>query len=165
MKYDEARQYIQDGDIVLVRSAHSLFGWLTKLFTGVYTHSGVAVWIEGGLWMVEINGGRNHAIPLSQLSDVDFDVYYPPNNLDRMAIKTVALRTLRVMIPYGFVATIVIGINEFFGINRFIHWRKIIICSGYVVEILDLAGWSEHSYIVSPTKLSELLLLKLEVRK
>jgi hypothetical protein len=163
--YQEARSQILDGDIIQVRTTHGLFGWLTKLFTGVYTHTAIAVWLDGGLWMVEINGGRNHAIPMSQLDNVDFDVFYPPYSLTRSLIREAILESIRVKTNYGYFATIATGINEFFGFNRFIHWRNQLDCTGYVVKILQKSGWSEHSYIVSPTKLSEELILRLEVRK
>jgi hypothetical protein len=165
MNYAEARPQIMDGDIIEVLTAHSLFNWLTKLFTGRYVHTGIAFWLDGGLWMVEINGGKNHAIPLSQLDGTDFDVFYPPYRLSRAAIRKAALESIRAKTSYGFLATIATGINEFFGFNRFIHWRGQLDCTGYVVKILEAAGWSEHSYIVSPTRLSEMLIFRLPVRK
>jgi hypothetical protein len=165
MNYAEARPQIMDGDIIEVLTAHSVFNWLTKLFTGRYVHTGMAFWLDGGLWMVEINGGKNHAIPLSQLEGTDFDVYAPPSYLSRTSIRTAALESIRIKTSYGFLAPIATGINEFFGFNRFIHWRNTLDCTGYVVKILQAAGWPEHSFIESPTKLSKELWLKLEVRK
>lgn len=165
MKYDDARELIEDGDLVSIRTAHGLFGRATQFFTGrVYTHNGIAVWLDGGLWMVEINGGRNHAVPMSQLIVDDFDVFRAPDGLDRAAIRKAALESIRVRVPYGYAATVAIGLLEFLGINKFVHWRKILVCSGYAVAIYEAAGWPEHSRIISPGKLSELLEYKLSVR-
>lgn len=154
---------IEDGDLISIKKSHGIFGWLTKFFTGKYTHTGIAVLIENKLWMVEINGGRNHAIPLNQYGDKDYDVSYPPIGLNRAKIREAALESLNVMTNYGFIATIATGVNEFFGFNKFIHWRKIRHCAGYAVSIYEKAGWEEHSYIISPTKLTELLIFKLSI--
>ena len=164
MNYSEARPHIKDGDIVQVRTAHSLFGYATKFFTGVYTHTGIAVWLDGGLWLVEINGGRNHLIPLSQLAGMEFDVYLPPKGVSRAEIRKAALESIRVRVEYGFAAVVAAWVNEFFRINKVIHWRNQLECAGYVVKILVAAGWHNQSFIVSPTKLSTLLVIKLEVR-
>lgn len=164
MDYNQARTLIEDGDIVQVRTAHSLFGWLTKLFTGVYVHTGMAVWLDTGLWLVEINGGGNHIVPLSQLNNKDYDVYSPPSELSPNELKRIALNSIRTREDYGFAATIMSGINEFLLLNRFIHWRDQLHCTGYVIKILEGAGWAEHSYITSPTALSRLLTIKLKVR-
>lgn len=163
MNYDEAVSQIEDGDIISIRKVHSLFGVLTKLFTGKYTHTGMAIWLNNSLWMTELNGGRNHAIPMIQLADSQFDVFFPPSSLNRAKIRRASLDSLKVMVKYGIPAVIATGINEFFGFNRFIHWRNILDCSGYVIKILEAAGWNEHSYITSPTKLSEMLTFKLSV--
>jgi hypothetical protein len=165
MNYQELRAQIEDGDLIATRIAHGLFGKLTQFFTRkVYTHCGIATWLDGGLWMVEINGGRNHAIPLSQLEDEDFDVFQPPQELDRQAIRKAALESMRVKVEYGFLAAFMIGLLGLLKLKVFVHWRKIIVCSGYCVAVYEKAGWSEHSRIISPGELADLLRLKLKIR-
>lgn len=167
LNYKMARALIQDGDLVATRRVHGIFGWLTYGTTGVYTHTGTAVWLGRSLWMVEINGGRNHAIPLSQLEHEDFDVYYPPEGLDRRKIRREAIESIRVRQDYGFIATVATGIIEFFNLPIVLNWRNIQHCAGYCIRIYDQAGWDvdgSHSYIVSPTKLCSMLKKKLEVR-
>lgn len=164
MNYQEARSSIFDGDIVEVLTAHGLFGYATKLFTGRYTHTAMALWLDGGLWMVELNGGRNHAIPMSQLEDVDFDVYDPPPGLVRSELREAALESIRVRQNYGYLAAVATGINEYFGLGLTIGWTQVLDCTGYIIKILEAKGWPRHSFITSPTLLSKELVLKLEVR-
>ena len=163
MDYSTARNILQDGDIVMVKSSHSVYNLLTKLFTGKYTHTGIVVWLDGGLWMAELNTGKNHVIPLSQLENIRFDVYKCPQNVDRVLVRKNILESVRISTPYGYLSAVITAINEFTDLNRFIHWRKIITCSGFVISILDKSGWIGYSYTVSPTKLSQSLKLLLEV--
>jgi hypothetical protein len=69
-------------------------------------------------------------------------------------------------ISYGFLAFLVIGLKCFLGIKSFIHWRQIIVCSGGSVEIYEMAGWPEHSRMISPGELTTMVgPLRLQVRK
>ena len=165
MNYNDVRSSIKTGDIILVRKSHGILGAMTKFFThSPYTHSGIAVWKTDGLYMAELNGGLNHLIPLSQLKDIPFDVYACPAELDQTKIEIAISVWLREPIDYGYGAFVAIGLLEYLRIKIFVHWRKILVCSGYVVAILETAGWSEHSRVVSPQELSELLNLKFEVQ-
>ncbi len=168
LNYFNARSEISNGDMISVFKAHGFFGRLTQFFTGQYTHSGVAVWMEGGLWMVEINGGRNHAIPLSQLQKFGFDVFEPPKGVTAKSAKISALKALRNQENYGFFTTIVTGFIEYFRIPIVVNWRKGRHCAGFVVGIYDDAGWAmadnqTHTYVISPTKLSNMMKLKFRV--
>lgn len=161
MDYATARSYIRTGDLVAVRSVHSWLGRLTQLVTrSPYTHAGLAIWLEDGLYMAEINGGRNHLVPMSQLTD--FDVYDPPVGLSDL--KTAILAMLRLPIDYGVIAFIMIGLLNLLHLQVFIHWRRLLVCSGYCVATYEQAGWPEHSRIISPAELAKLLKLKAEVR-
>jgi hypothetical protein len=168
LTYQEARSKIHDGDLISVFKAHSLFNRATQFFTGEYTHTGVAVWIEGGLWLAETNGGGNHAVPLSQLQKFGFDVSEPPSGVDVSKIKSVVLEELREKEPYGYLAAVATGFVEYFGIPITINWRKGRHCSGLVTRIWDRAGWAElsgftHTYVISPTKLTRQVKFKFRV--
>jgi hypothetical protein len=163
MKYFDARPLIHDGDLIGTKKVHSLFGIFTVAFTGEYTHVGTAIWLEDGLWMAELNGGRNHVVPLSQLRLDSFDVFKPPRGIDRTRLKPAILEALRDTESYGFFTTIVTGIKEFFNIPITINWRKNRHCAGFCVSIYDRAGWGGHSYVVSPTALCSTLTMKLRV--
>lgn len=168
MSYNEARIKIHDGDLISVFKAHGLFGWLTKFFTGQYTHTGIAIWMDGGLWLIETNGGGNHAIPLSQLQKYGFDVSSPPPGVTRMAARAHALAALRERETYGFFTTIVTGFVEFFRIPITINWRNGRHCAGLCVRIYDRAGWAAedrgtHTYVISPTKLTKRMMFRFRV--
>ncbi len=169
MTYAQARAKIHDGDLISVFKAYSIFNIATKLFTGEYTHVGIAIWMDGGLWLVEINGGGNHAIPLSQLQKCGFDVSSPPSGVTRMTARAHALQALRERETYGFFTTIVTGVIEFFKIPLVINWRKGRHCAGLVVRIYDRAGWASagegtHTYVISPTKLTKLMMFRFRVQ-
>lgn len=152
---------IENGDLIEVRSVHNLLGkWTQVLTRSSYTHAGLALWLDGELFMAELNGGRNHLIPLTQLDD--YDVYAHPEGLKDLD-RCIRL-WLRVQVTYGFLALVAIGLLNWFKINAFVHWRKILVCSGYCVAIWEEAGWEEHSRIVSPADLANGLTLKLQVR-
>jgi hypothetical protein len=152
---------INTGDLIAVRKGNSLLGRATQFFTrSAYTHAGVAIWIEGVLYVAELNGGRNHLIPISQLKD--FDVYECPVPLE--GVRTAIHKWLQTPVDYGFAALFAIGLLDWFKIKMFVHWRKILVCSGFCVAIYETAGWPEHTRIISPAQLASELKLKLEVR-
>lgn len=168
LTYQEARSLILDGDLISVFKAKSLFNRMTQHFTGEYVHVGVAIWMEGGLWINEINGGGNHAVPLSQLQSSGFDVSEPPKGVTPEAARAEALAALREKETYGFGATIVTGFIEYFNIPITINWRKWKHCASLVVRIWDRSGWATadggtHTYIISPTKLTQSVRRKFRV--
>lgn len=164
MNYDEARSQIQTGDGVLVKGKTGFLTPFTQFFTrSAYTHAGLAFWMDGVLWMFEINGGHNHAIPLSQLSGESFDVYQRPEGLSAEAVLAAIFSNLREKIDYGFLALPVVGLLNYFGIKLFVHWRKILECAGICVKAYEDAGWPEQTYILSPADLARMLTLRLSV--
>lgn len=164
MNYAQARDQIQTGDLIAVRGRHGIISAATRFFTrDPHTHTGIAVWIGSRLFMAELNSGRNHLTALSQLAD--FDVYAPPPGLERGAIERAVFDWLAKPISYGFAAFVLIGLVNSLRLHLFIHWRRIIVCSGGSVQIFEMAGWYEHSRMVSPGELTrEVGPLKLEVR-
>lgn len=168
LTYQEARDQILTGDTIAVEEKKGILALLTRFFThSDYTHVGIAFWgIDGGLWMTELNGGKNHAIPLSQLENNGFSVYHPPVELreKRASIMQAIHDNLRIKIPYGYLAFLVIGIINFFKINVFIHARRILVCSGFNVKNYEDAGWSEHTRILSPGDLTKLLEIRFRVK-
>lgn len=175
MNYDTARLQIQTGDLIGSRDQHGLVGRATTFFTRApYTHTGVAVWLGGRLFMADLNSGRNHLTALSCLEK--FDVFEPPTGLDRSYIEQAIFDWLAVPISYGFAAFILIGLKDLMGIKKFIHWRKIIVCSGGSIQIFEMAAalmdlallpapsaWVEHDRTLSPGDLCAELQLKFPV--
>lgn len=163
LNYAQARSLIQDGDTIAVRETHGFLTPFTRFFTGSpVTHIGGALWLDGGLWMDEMNSGKNHLIPMSQLSETDFDVYECP--VDRVRARAAALDALRLKLAYSFVVLPVIGLLNWLHIKAFVHWRRLLVCSGYRVAVYEAAGWPERSRVISPRELAAMLKLKLEVR-
>jgi hypothetical protein len=163
MRYDEARPLIQTGDLIASRDVHGLIGRATQAFTrDPHTHTGVAVWLGERLFMADLNSGRNHLTAVSQLAS--FDVCDPPPGLARADIERAVYDWLAAPIEYGFLAFPVIGLKCALGLKVFIHWRKIIVCSGGSVQIFEKAGWPEHSRMISPGELVQDLGVKLQVR-
>lgn len=175
MDYPTARAQIQTGDLIGVRDVHGLLGRATTYFThSPYTHTGVAVWLGGRLFMADLNSGRNALHALSQLGE--FDVFDPPSGLPRDLIESAIFDWLAKPVTYGYAAFILIGLKCSLRLKIFIHWRGIVVCSGASVQIYENAaaaalaqrgiavlGWQEQSRMISPGELCSLLLLKLSV--
>lgn len=152
---------IETGDLIEVRSVHNFLGTLTKFFTrSQYTHAGLAIWLNGELFMAELNGGRNHLVPMTQLDD--YDVFAQPPGL--INVEGSIREMLRYQIGYAYFSLVAVGFLNWFKIKTFVHWRKMLVCTGYCVAIWEGAGWPEHSRVISPRELTEGLVLKLEVR-
>jgi hypothetical protein len=164
MNYTEARKKIKTGDIINIRKHSGIISKLTEIFTrSPYTHTGISIWLNGGLWMAEINSGHNHLIPLSQFADINFDVFECP--VDRNKVRTDILESLRVRVNYGIISFILLGIYNLFRIKERVSSLKDKVCSEYVQDILINAGWNSPGKMVSPYDLSKILKLKFEVRK
>lgn len=174
-KYLAVRPRIEDGDLIVVRGEH-LIDRLTRLVTrSPYTHTGVAVWLDGRLFMADLNSGRNH---LTALSAVDnFDVYRPPIGLYRDRIRQAVFDWLARPIDYGFPAFVVIGLRSLLRLKTFVHWRKVVVCSGASVSIYEAAAsamqtagepapvaWLEHNRMLSPGELASELQFRFAVR-
>lgn len=165
MDYEAARPLIQDGDLVAVRETRGLLTPFTKFFTGSpVTHVGIALWTEDGLMMGELNSGHNHLVPLSQLSETDFDVHYPPVTR-RDLVRQAVMGMLRVKVDYSVLAMLVIGLLDWVHIRVFLHARRRLVCSGWCVAVYEAAGWPERTRIMSPRELASLCVPKLQVRK
>lgn len=175
MDYATARPQIETGDLIGVRDVHGLLGRATRLFThSPYTHTGVAVRLGDHLFMADLNSGRNHLTALSCVEQ--FDVFCPPAGLPRDLIEQEIFDWLAKPIDYGFAAFVVIGIKCALRIKAFIHWRKIVVCSGGSVQIyqgaaamawalrrIRVAGWEDHDQMISPGELCAELRIKFPV--
>jgi len=164
MQYNEIRDQIETGDLISVRSGDSILNRATKFFTGPYIHSGQAFWIGGRLWVTELNGGRNHAIPLSQLDGLEFDVHARPDGITAEACELAILDNLGRKVEYGYPALLAIGLVEWLKLNVVVKWSKILVCSGYAVKNWQDAGWKgAASRVISPTKLAGMVRFKFPV--
>lgn len=164
MHYSEIRDQIETGDLISVRSGDSIINNATRFFTGPYIHSGLALWMGGRLWVTELNGGRNHLIPLSQLKSAEFDVYARPDDVSMEACEAAILDNLGRKVTYGYPALLAIGLVEWLKLTLVVKWSKILVCSGYCIKNWQDAGWEgAASRVVSPTKLAGMVRLKFAV--
>ncbi len=160
MTYDEYSPLINTGDLIAIPIAHNILGKATQYFTrSTYTHTGIAIWLDNELFMAELNGGRNHLIPIIQLTN--FHVYKCPDNLND--IYGSIRKWLSYIIEYGYSAFIAIGLLNWLRIKYFVHWKNILVCSGYCVAIYQTAGWQQCSRVISPGELTSMLNLKFKV--
>jgi hypothetical protein len=166
MRYDEARSLIDTGDLIAVRRKDSLLALATRFFThGPHTHVGIALWVDEGLWMAELNGGGNHLVPLSQLTDFDFDVYRRPPEVSEAHVVKSIFSNLREKIEYGTAALFAIGLLNWIRLKVSGRQRRILVCSGYCVSVYVDAGWSDRTRLISPEEFANMLEFKLAVRK
>jgi hypothetical protein len=178
MRYDQARPLISTGDLIAVRDSKSWLGRLIQRVTGnVYTHTGVAQWMDGQLYMASLNSGYNHLTRVSHLAE--FDVFNAPIGLGRDMIDKALDAWLEKRIEYGYASFVAIGLECITGRrNLFDNWRSVVVCSGGSVMIYEMAGelqmaqnrtvpaaWLRHSRQLSPGELAGELLFKLAVRE
>ncbi len=112
--------------------------------------------------MSELNGGGNHLVPISQLVEHGFEVYDCP--VDRQRVADAILSNMRVKISYGFSALFVIGLAEWFRLQIAGRQRRIVVCSGYCINVYIDAGWPERSRTISPGELVKMLMFKFDVQ-
>ena len=145
VSYEEARNQIQDGDIIFVRNKQTLSARVVRTFTrSLYSHVGFAFWVEAAgkrrLMMVEAQGGaRRRIVNMS---------YYRENELDIIAaqddwndIGSNALTKLG-LVSYGWGEAAYVGLRETLlkVLNIRIARRDFPgeICSEYVARILKM---------------------------
>lgn len=142
--YDQARDKINDGDIIFIRNAFTFTSKIIRLFTrSKYSHVGIAFWaIIGGeerLMIVEAQGGtRRRIVNMSFYAKNQIDVVAAPRpwpEYAKRALENIGLE------EYGWFEAIYVGIRE-----SLLTYLNIIlspkdlpgeICSEYVAKMLD----------------------------
>lgn len=148
--YHEIRPHVADGDLVAVRSRRGLFPNLTRLVTGSpYTHTAIALWLEGGLWIAEMRRGGNVLVPLSQRADEDFDVFDCPPEVDRGWLRVDVLHTLRGKVDYDVRDLARIAANRLIGISLPAQDDGSLICSAYSARAYLMRGWQPNRALPS----------------
>ena len=144
MDYATARPLIRSGDVIGVMSRKGPLAWITRAVMALsggepYTHVGVALWQSGRLYLVELNGGGNHLVPLSQLTQ-PFNVARPLPGVSPEDVQIAVDFELETHVGYGTASLILIGLRRLFGAAPRAPWG--LVCSGYVLSILRRLGWS-----------------------
>ena len=144
MDYATARPLIRSGDVIGVMSSAGLLAKLTRAVMRLsggkpYTHTGLALWQAGRLYIVELNGGGNHLVPLSQIT-APFRVARPLPDVSPEDVQIAVDFELETHVGYGAASLILIGLRRLFGAAPRAPWG--LVCSGYVLSILRRLGWS-----------------------
>jgi len=148
MRYAQVRDQIQSGDVLGVR-AHGLFPGITRNvqkigrlggFSGI-THAGVAWWVEGRLYSVEMDGKHNVLRPLSQYisSGCGVDIYRCPVKFELMRDNYDKATALP--IRYDFLDLIRIGSRLIFGTATGQDDDTQLVCSTFAARWMQWAGW------------------------
>jgi len=161
MKYEEARDHIQDGDIIFLRGKRTqLINRIIMYFTSSpYSHVGIAVWMNKDnqqsqrLLMVESQlGTKNRIINLSEYSSYAMDVVPAP--IEWRMVRDTALSSLGIS-KYSVIDAIFVGLREWFHKFFVIPYANLSdgeICSEFVSRIYNLKPQN-----VSPGLLKKIL--------
>lgn len=128
MKYEHARPLVKDGDLVAVRAPR-----------GGYTHTAMAIWLQGGLWAAEMGIGGNHLVPLSHYKGRRFDVFECP--VDRDEVRRWILDMMREPIAYDLVDLARIAWDRLTGAPLPADTRGHV-CSAFNAATYRWAGWT-----------------------
>ncbi len=140
MIYADARALIRNGDMVAVRSSHGGFPALVRAVTGSpYTHTAVALWLEGGVYLAEMDGAKAVLVPLSQYADSNLDVFGCP--VDGERVKASALAMLRERIDYDYVDLLRIAAWRLLRLPLPAEDKNGLVCSAFTARIFLAAGW------------------------
>ena len=144
MDYATARPLIRSGDVIGVMSRKGPLVWATRAVMWIsggkpYTHVGVALWQAGRLYLVELNGGGNHLVPLSQISQ-PFDVARPLPEVSPEDVQIAVDFELETHVGYGTASLILIGLRRLFGQAPRVPLG--LVCSSYTASILRRLGWA-----------------------
>lgn len=139
-RYEDLRRLVLDGDLVAVRPAHGgwarLVQWATR---SPYEHCAIALWLDEGLWVAEMDGAKNVLVPLSQYAQTPFDVF--PCPVDRSLVRDDVLVTLRGRIRYDWQDIWRLALNKLFGVPLPTVDDANMICSSWAAYIWLRCGW------------------------
>ncbi len=148
MTYADIRQQINSGDVLGVRG-QGLFPSITRnvqrlgrlgAHSGI-THAGVAWWVEGRLYSVEMDGKHNVLRPLSQYISSGFgvDIFRCPVQFEQM--RDNYDRATALPIRYDLLDLIRIGSRLLFGTSTGQDDDKHLVCSTFAARWLQWSGW------------------------
>lgn len=139
MKYEQARELIQDGDLIAVKSRHGGLVALTRLVTrSPYTHTAVALWLDGGLWVAEMGFDGNHLVPLSHHAGKGFEVFDCP--IERATLRKWVTEVMREPLEYDLLDLLRIACNRILGVALAGDGGGRV-CSAFSASIYLWAGW------------------------
>jgi len=167
MTYAQVREQIQSGHILGVR-AHGLFPSITRnvqrlgrmgSLSGI-THAGVAWWVEGRLYSVEMDGKHNVLRPVSQYINSGFgvDIYRCPVHFECM--RDNFDKATAAPISYDLLDLIRIGSRLLFNTSTGQDDDQHLVCSTFASRWMQWSGWQPPSGLAampSPAELCQAL--------
>ena len=145
VSYEDARNYIKDGDVVFISKKKRLSASIIRFFThSNYSHVGFAFWAEIAgtrrLMMAEAQGGaKRRIVNMSFYKGIDLDIVKAPKDWSKMAPD--ALDRLG-EVRYGWLEALYVGFRESilktFGWMLPEHDLPGEICSEYCARLLDM---------------------------
>lgn len=153
LRYENARDEIRTGDLIALRGTRGFMAWAIRLITrSAYTHTGVAMWFNDRLMVIETRQGPASLVPLSQYAHDDFDVFAAP--LDSLSLvfgRDVMLETIGELIVYAWGDLLRVALHELFGIPLPKRSAKRLICSSLSETIYRRIGWNPVDLPSIPT--------------
>lgn len=154
LTYQHARDEIQTGDLIALRGTRGLFAWLIRIITGSpYTHTGIAIWINGRLLVVETRQGPASLVPVSHYAHDDFDVFRAPLDCKQLALgsREVILNSIGALRAYAWGDIVRVALHELIGVPLPKPAADRLICSSLSEYIYRRLGWQPENLPSIPT--------------
>jgi hypothetical protein len=164
MTYEQARELIQDGDIISffkLKSNGTLTSNIISFFTKseIY-HTAMAVWLtsdngERRLFVVEADPANRLLVPLSVFSDHNFTVLAKPDYVDFKKISPKLINKVGTA-KYSYLKAINSGIRQYFNFPVLASTGEF--CSELVLKMWQLGGFKINDTLLDPTELEKVLI-------
>jgi hypothetical protein len=149
MRYEDARDKIADGDILGV-SCKGLFWSLVKVVQRAaglgkfaqITHVGVAWWVNGRLYSVEMDGAHNVLRPVSQYIAEGSSVTVFRSPVTQDAMRAQYDRATSEPIQYDYLDLLRIGLRLLLRTSTGTDGNGEMVCSTFASRWLQWAGWT-----------------------
>lgn len=159
--YQATRDTIETGDVIFIQG-HSIYSKITKglqyiegFDTYSTTHSGIAVWLSGRLFLAEMDGKYNVLRPMSVYSK-DILYIHKPKTKSR-PVEELFTILVDTTYHYDIKDFLSIAIHKLFGFYLKDD-KNAIVCSEYCAKWLELCGYKFNTTLMSPSKLHTTLL-------
>jgi hypothetical protein len=172
MRYENIRDQIRTGDLLGFKRKTFLAKLILLLQHGFnapakkITHCGVAWWIEGRLYSVEMDGAHNVLRPVSQIVADSDQVFVYQNPVDESAMRNQFDRATSMPIAYGVFDLVRIGLRLIFGVPTGGDGDHDLVCSTFISRWLGWSGWiapKDFPNMPAPAELFENFTLKFQI--
>lgn len=169
--YDEARNLIQDGDIISVlrnTKKSSLISWvITKVTNSPIYHTAIAVWMksetgEKRLFAVEAYDAVRRMVPISQYAINDLHVLAIPDNVKFENFSYTLIERVGAA-KYSYPKAIYSGFRRVFKLPQFSPTTGEF-CSEMAAKLWKLGGLDIDDTELDPAKLEEILTTKYNIK-